>query len=180
MRARTIVESVGILALLAVGAATLSRAQVEAKSPAADKVKLRSQVAALRAEVELLELEHEVEVDRLKKLMTDVRNLEDMEAADEFMKQKLPDLRAKLGKNDHGEALKEIVKQSMPNLQVNLGESDQVEADIGKPFDLDSMTRELARPYLDRLKKQFLRRTAELAEKRLELAEAERSYGVSR
>ena len=47
-------------------------------------------------------------------------------------------------------------------------------------FSMDEATAKVARPVLERLKKEFVQKTTELNEKRLELAEVEKQYNEAK
>ena len=113
------------------------------------RARRRGQIARLQARVELLEMEHKVDADLLEKLMSDVKNMDGLEA----MKDQLPGIIGALG-------------------QV-LGQKVDAGA-VEKEFPLDSATIKAVRPLLERKKEEFLRQSEELHEKRLELADLEK------
>ena len=149
------IRIVSAAVVLGLGLAGITLAQQgDAGGPRGDGARQRSQLAKLRAEVELLELEHRVDANHLEKLTSDVRNLDDLEAAQGPLTEQL-----------------EALKKQNP---------DQV---VGPPgivddpgIDLNREIAKMARPLLDRSRKGFLAKTTELNERRLELAEAERLY----
>src|SRR5436305_15285160 len=74
-------------ALLALGFATITAASQGAEvkkeqAPADSKAALRPKLARLRAEVELMQLEHDVEVAMLKDLIKDLKGLEMLKSAE--------------------------------------------------------------------------------------------------
>jgi hypothetical protein len=75
MRMR-IISAVVVTGFGIVGIALAQQADDQPKDQAGERARLRAQVVKLRAEVELQQLEHEVDVDILRKLMTDMRNLD--------------------------------------------------------------------------------------------------------
>ena len=92
-----------------------------------------------------------------------------MAAIEKAAKEQAPDL----------DALKAQMARNGPGfaafLEATRGEGAD-EKSIDGMFQLDEMTARMARPILARMKADFLRKTAELNEKRLELAEVERRY----
>ena len=163
MRMRIISAAV-VLGLGIVGI-TLARQTGEARGD--DKAKLRTQVARLRAEVELRQIEHDVDADILKKLMTDMRNLEGLESLKAPVEEQLKSATARkapeIGYTPPG--FEEFRKQA------------QEEA---KATQLNELTAKVARPLLERLKKEFVQKAAELNEKRLELADVEKRYNEAK
>lgn len=133
-----------------------------------EKATLRGQVARLRAEVELLQTEHDVDRDLLKKLMTDVKNLEGLASVKASAEPQLKSMPA--------QAPPEVL-QGMP-----FGEAiaKRLQEDAKAEDALLDATAKLSRPLLDRLKKEFVKKAAELDEKRLELAEVEKAYNKAR
>src|SRR5262249_43582083 len=81
---RNLVISAAVFVGFAIAGVTLAQQNGAQKAPSdasatnqvSEKAKLRAKVARVRAEVELLQLEHDVDADLLKKLTTDIRNLE--------------------------------------------------------------------------------------------------------
>jgi hypothetical protein len=153
--AATVVLGLGLLGI------TLAQ-QGDREEPRTDREEQRSQLAQLRAEVELLDLEHQVNAEILKKVMTDIRNWDWLEAA------KGP--------------LKEQMKALVPQAPAPAAELPQLFAgkaggeDIEKMFLLDEVTIKSVRPLLDRMRKEFVQEATALNEKRLRLAEAEKRY----
>lgn len=131
-----------------------------------DKVTLRGQVARLRAEVELLQTEHDVDRDLLKKLMHDVKNLEGLASV------------------KASEELKSMPAQAPPEVLQGLpfGEAvaKRLQEDAKAEDAVMDATAKLTRTLLDRLKKEFVKKTVDLNEKRLELAEVEKAYNKAR
>ncbi len=177
MRMR-IISAVAVLGLGIVG---ISLAQPPGEGRGNEGAKLRSQVARLRAEVELLELEHAVDIDIVKKLMTDVKNLDMMTASKGAIKEQLEAL-AKGPMKERVEAAKRQMEKfkeeglSLPRFLTG-GIVDQ---DLEEQLGLDEATAKVSRPILQRLEKEFVQKTAELNEKRLELAEVEKRYNETK
>ena len=67
---------IAVAVVVGLGIVGISLAQQAGEGRGNDRAKLRAQVARLRAEVELRQMEHDVDADMLKRLMTDMRNLE--------------------------------------------------------------------------------------------------------
>lgn len=169
MRKRIISAAV-VLGLGIVGITVAQQTSDLRKDGASEKAKLRVQVAKLRAEVEALQLEHDVDADFFKKLMTDVKNLDGMEALKGPMKEQLKALKDAMAKQEPGQPTGALLLP-MPSLDG---------ANFDKMFGLDEATAKVARPLLDAKKKDFAKQAADLAEKRLELAEAEKRYNEAR
>ncbi|MDR3622401.1 MAG: hypothetical protein P4L85_23830 [Paludisphaera borealis] len=115
---------------------------------------LRSQLVRLRAEVELLELEHEADVDHLKAIATDVRNSNDLEKLKSIMSSFVPEFEKLNGSKIAPSVLKE---QDAENL-------------------VNSSAARILREEYDKMKKEFLRTTAELNEKKLQLIDLEKRF----
>jgi hypothetical protein len=179
MRMRSISTAV-VLALGIVGITLAQQGGEKMKQQATDRAKLRSQVANLRAEVEVLQLEHDADSDILKKLMVDMKNLESMEAAKAHMKEQMGALLEGPMK-EQMEALKrqtEALKADTKGLTPTVEEA--LPLGFNEMFNLNEATAKVGRPVLDRLKKQFVQKAAELNEKRLELSELEKRYNEAR
>ncbi|APW64051.1 hypothetical protein [Paludisphaera borealis] len=115
---------------------------------------LRSQLVRLRAEVELLELEHEADVDRFKALATDLHASNDHEKAESVASSLIPEFEKKVNGKIEPSMLKEL-------------ESERL---------VDSTTARVLREEYDKTKKEFLRTTAELNEKKLQLIDLEKRF----
>ncbi len=155
--------------ILGLGIVGITLAQQAGEERRSEKAKLRSQVARLRAEVELRQIEHDVDADILKKLMTDLRNLGGLEA-----------LKAPVE-----EQLKSVTAQRAPNVGLPTPPGfEEFNKQFQEEAKAEAQVKELmvkaARPLLDRLKKEFVQKAAELNEKRLELAEAEKRYNETK
>ena len=77
MRMRIISAAV-VLGLGLVGIALAQQGKEQTKPQAIDRAKLRAQVATLRAEVEVLALEHDVDFNLLKQFMENVKECDIM------------------------------------------------------------------------------------------------------
>jgi hypothetical protein len=169
MRMR-IVSAAVVLGLGIVGITLAQQGGQQPKDRASEKAKLGAQVAKLRAEVEVLQLEHDVDADILRKLMTDVKNLDGMEALKGPMKEQLKALKETMAKQAPDQPAGALLLP-MPSLDG---------ANFNKMFALDEATAKVARPLLDAKKKDFAKQATELAEKRLELAEVEKRYNEAK
>jgi hypothetical protein len=159
MRMRIITTAV-VLCLGIVGITLAQQSGEQTRRQAVDRTKLRAQVAKLRAEVEVRQLEHDADSDLLKKLMVDMKNLDSMEAFKGLMKELVEALKAaRVGQMPAG-------LEGLPGPQ----------EELDKAFILNEATLKVARPLLERLKKEFVQKAAESNEKRLELAEVEKRY----
>jgi hypothetical protein len=163
MRTRIISTTV-VLALGLLGVTVAQ--QGDREEPRTEREEQRSQVAKLRAEVELLELEHKVNAGILTKLMTDIRNWDSMEAVKGPMQEQLKALKQRVP------APPTVFPQLFPG---NAG---------GEVVDQQSLVDEaaikVARPVLNRMRKDFLQEATQLNEKRLRLAEAEKRYNAAK
>ena len=179
MRMR-IIAAVTVVGLGIVG---ITLAQQSGEDSRKDKSKLRAQVARLRAEVEVLQLEHDADSDILKKLMTDVRNVDCIEAVKGPIKEQMEALLKGPMKEQteilkgQNEALKAPTNAQLPDL---LGASIPVQEELNKMFTVDEAMVKVGRPLLERLKKEFVQKATEMNEKRLELAEVEKRYNQAR
>lgn len=177
MRMR-IISAVAVVCLGVVG---IGLAQPPGEGRGDDRAKLRTRVAELRAEIELLQLEHDVEVDLLKKLMTDMKNLDMLAASKGAMKEQLEAL-AKgplKGRVEEAKRQMEALKESGSPLAQFLAGGNMGQ-DLDAELSLDEATGNLCRPILERWRKEFIQRTTGLNEKRLELAEAEKRYNEAK
>lgn len=147
----TVVLGLGLLGV------TLAQ-QGDREEPRTGREELGAQVAKLRAEVELLELEHQVNAGILTKLMTDVRNWDSMEAVKGPMQEQLKALKQQVP------APPTVFPQLFP------GNADGEE--VLKLSLVDEAAIKVVRPLLDRMRKEFLQEATQLNEKRLRLSEA--------
>ena len=166
MRMRIISAAV----VLGMGIVGITLAQQKGEEGGNGKARLRAQVAKLRADVELRQLEHEVEADILKKLMTDMKNLDGMEALKGPMEAQLKALMDGVKKQLAG-------RSGIPSPFLQGGMGDQ---EFNMQSKLDEATAKVARPLLDAKKKEFVQKASELNEKRLELAEVEKRYNEAK
>jgi len=140
--------------VLGLGLAGITLAQQGAGGePRNGRATVRHRVANLRAEVELLQLEHDVDIDLLKKGVTEVKNLEGVELVRGPMKREMDDLKKRVGVPAH----------------------DAGDDDLNKMSLIDEATAKMVRPVVDGLKKEFVRKAVELNVKKLELVDLERS-----
>ncbi len=166
--------------VLGLGVAAIALAQGDGdrhRQQSPDRARLRSQVVKLRVDIEVLQLDHDADREIIVAWMKSMRPAEGMRSAD-------PDgtgfglslgmmmLEAKASAGDAG-AVKEMEK---------LGE--------GSAGDSDAYRKALARSakkqedgilaYIARKRKDYAKQAAELADKRLELAEVEKQYTESK
>lgn len=130
-----------------------------------EKGKQRTQVARLRAEVELLQIEHDVDAEHIKETMTALKNLDGMAALQGPAMEQIKALRS----GTKGQAPVPGADSPLAALQPE---------DFGSK--LDEATVKVTRPYLDLKKKEFLQKAAALQDKKLELAELEKQYNAAR
>jgi hypothetical protein len=158
-----------LVALAGLGALTMTMAQPAATESAPDRAKLRSQVARHSAEVELLQLEHDADAQLLKQLIVDMRKFDGLEAAKGPMKGQM-------------KTLTDTLKGQLPGVGAELPRpglaGSDVDQELDKAFAVDEAVAKVARPFLDRMRKDFLEKAVQLNEKRLELAELEKRYNA--
>jgi hypothetical protein len=171
MRMR-IISAVVVAGLGIVGIALAQQADDQPKDQAGERAILRAQVAKLRAEVELQQLEHEVDVDILRKLMTDMRNLDAIAALKGPLEAEL-----KSFKDTQTRKLLDILPAGLASLEEI---KKSLHDDARAQTQVDEVTAKLARPFLERLKKEFVLKATTVNEKRLELGEADKRYKESR
>jgi hypothetical protein len=119
-----------------------------------DKAELRTQVVKLRVEIELLQIEHEVDGEHLKAVMAEMRTLEAYDAG-VLRRMQIDDLK-------------------------KIADATGTTFSSGVADDLLKKSRETARTYIDCKRKDYAKQGAELAEKRLELADLEKRYNEAR
>jgi hypothetical protein len=179
MRMRIISAAV-VMGLGLVGITLAQQTGKPTKDQTSAKANLRAQVAKLRAEVELLQLEHEVDRDSLKELMVDLKRVDTLEAGKGPMKAEMEAF-LKGPMKQQVEALKNQL-ESLKTIQKNAGIPDAAaavpdpEKEINNMLGADEAAARVARPVVERLKKEFTQKATRLNEKRLELAEVEKRY----
>lgn len=146
---------------------------------AAGRAKLRDRIAALRGEVELLRMERDADAEQLKKALTDLRNLEDIESAQPEFSRMAAELKAKHG--DGGAELPPLKAPpgggGPPGFAEFLAKAAaDTERDQKVATDIDKAMLQMLRPIVERKKKEFAARTAALHAKTLELEDLERQY----
>jgi hypothetical protein len=179
MRMRIITAAV-VVGLGLVGITLAQESGKPTKLQTSDKANLRAQVAKLRAEIELLQLEHEVDRDSLKELMVDLKRIDTLEAGKGAMKAEMEAF-LKGPMKEQVEAL----KKQMESLKTTLNKAEMpaaaaalpdFEKEINNMLGDDEAAARVARPVVERLKKEFIQKATRLNEKRLELAEVEKRY----
>ena len=162
----------GVVVLVALGTATLTMARPQGEPPkgqeqADPKARLRIGVARLRAEVELLQLEHEGDVAVLKDLINGVWMSEANASMAKIGAPMLEELRKSVGEKAAGNGDLPFAKEFLAKAGI-----DPVE-DSKKQELVDKETAKLLRKLYDQSKDDFLAKTAALNEKKLELEEGE-------
>jgi hypothetical protein len=164
-------------ALLALGFATITAARQgpevrKDQAPADSKAALRPKLARLRAEVELMQLEHEADVSILKDLVKDLKNLELMKNAQNS--KELAPLLDELRKQGEG------VSPILPAIPAGFAEQVKQQAENQEKAKalVDDATLKLARIAYDDFKKGFVDRATALNEKQLELLDLEQRMSM--
>ncbi len=185
MRMRIIAAAV-VLGLGIVGMALAQQAGQQSKDRVGEKAKLRAQVARLRAEVEFLELEHGVDANMLREIMKDVKNADLMASMKGPIKEYAKTVAERSTTETSKKAKAPVATVIGPSAVIGLeGPPEPVHVPVpdelyNMAFDESDAMARLARPAIERLKKEFVQKAAELAEKRLELAELENRYSEAR
>jgi len=165
MRTRAVLAMVMLAAL---GIATITLAQSKIATSAPNGAARLSELTKLRAEVELLQLENDVDKVSVKKLMADVSQFDDAAALRgamiEAAKSKAAEIR-RTAKPGEKEPQFVIYPESLDLKFESLG-----------GLELDEAGVKLMRPVLASKKKELIRKVTELNEKRLQLAELEKRY----
>ncbi len=165
MRMRTMLAAV-VFGLGIVGIALAQQAGPQPKDHSSERAKLRGQVARLRADVELLDLEHEADKAVVVSVLKEERDSESESGRVAKAKEAVSEaalMAASMGK--------------LEEFQKEFGDEKALQARAEKELKekAESIRAE------GQLKKQtFVRRATELAEKRLELAEVEKLYNEAR
>jgi hypothetical protein len=165
MRKRIISAAV-VLGLGMVGIALAQQAGQQPKDHVSEREKLRAQVAKLRAEVELLDLEHQADKAVVVSVLKEERDSESESGRVDKAREAVSEatmMAASLGK------LEEFKKE--------FGDEKAMQASAEKELKEKAESNRAE----GQLKKQvFVRRATELAEKRLELAEVEKQYNEAK
>ena len=168
----------GVAVLVALGFATLTMARPQGEPPkgqeqANPKVQLQARVARLRAEVELLQLEHEGDVAVLKDMINGLWASEASASMEKIGAPMLEDLRKSVGENAGNDPLA-IMKERLARAGFN------PEEDAKKQALVDRASAKLLRKMYDQAKGDFLSKTAALNEKKLELEDLEHRWNAVR
>ena len=166
----------GVAVLVALGVATLTMARPQGEPPkgqeqANPKVQLQARVARLRAEVELLQLEHEGDVAVLKDMINGLWASEASASMEKIGAPMLEELRKSAGGGADNLNLpfaKEFLARFNP------------EEEARKQGVVDKATAKLLRKMYDQAKEDFLSKTAALNEKKLELEDLEHRWNAVR
>jgi hypothetical protein len=151
MRRREVLKTSGLMPVAA-AVALVSEGQGEPSQPPVDAAKLRADLIALRADVELLELEHEANRAALLDLLKALRQVE--------MTSVVIEATARPGSTL-------VAEPEAPGL-----------AGMIKVVEVDKKANEALRAYTDRKKVEFIRSSKELHEKKMSLADAEARYAA--
>jgi hypothetical protein len=171
MRLRIISAAV-VIGLGVVGIALAQQGDKQPNEPPINKAKRRTQVAKLRAEVDVLQLEHDANSEVLKKMMIEMKDHESMEAA----------------KGPAKEQMEAVLRRRMEGVDKAKGVPSPGAAaafpmlahEFDKMADADEAVAKVARPILERFKKEFVQQATALHEKRLELVDLEKQYNEAR
>lgn len=171
MRLRIISAAV-VIGLGVVGIALAQQGDKQPNERPINKANLRAQVAKLRAEVDIRQLEHDADSEFLKKMMIEMKDHESMEAAKGPAKEQMEAvLRRQMGAADNaGGVPPAAAGAAFPMLA----------HEFDKMADADEAVAKVARPILDRFKKEFVQHATALHEKRLELVDLEKQYNEAR
>jgi len=209
MRRRGFILTVGAAAILSgLAMAALSRAQSPvAKTSRADRTELRARVVKLRGEVEWLELERDTLTDRSEISMLSKSNREKVEAVEieagamtdpaamaagfGVEKEKVgawyeEELKKRGIKKHPGEDAYAALRRAFTEESEAYVKENGIDQRPGETAGAAILRATLQKQcgasldVLDRIKQDFLRRSTNLNEKRLDLAEAERQYNESR
>lgn len=183
MRMRIIAAAVVLgLGIVGITLAQQQQAGQQPKDQAGDRAKLRAQVARIRAEVEVLELEHGVDAEILRECLKALKRSEFMAS----MKGPIKEYAKTVVEGSKTETSRKTIPP--PSTVIGPGlEAPPEPVHVPVPYEMYDMAFDesgamarLGRPAIERLKKEFVDKTAELAEKRLELAELEKRYNETR
>jgi hypothetical protein len=139
----------------------------------ATRARLRTRIAALRAEVELLRAEHDADAEHLKAASGDLRKLADLEkleAAKPEAERMIAGLKAKHG-DDVGPNAGSLA--ALPGFGAFLANQERAQK---VENDLNLAMLKMFRPMVEREAKEFAVKTAALHEKALELDDLEAEY----
>jgi hypothetical protein len=193
------VRLISVAIVLGLGIAGITLAQQPGEQPkqgARDRAKLRAQVVKLRAEIELLQLEHDADREYLRELLRSEKQTE-----------MIPIVMSMTGTADVPGSAKAPGSVSVPKTDKEWAEletkgmlGDQRAAELFRKLFLAgeeankkgedaqkameavakalSSKGDVLQNYIDRKRKDFVKQAAELAEKQLSLAEAERQNQV--
>jgi hypothetical protein len=150
--------------------ATMVVAQPGPTAKALDTAKPESELAKLRAEIELLQLEHDVAAAHLRKLLTDVQSFDDVAAIAHAMYE--------AAKRDVAERKRTAKPGEEEQFTISASSLDMKFESLGRVLDEDGV--QLIRPALGRKKTELLRRSIELNEKRIELARIENKFSTAK
>jgi hypothetical protein len=162
--------------VLAVGIVGITLAQQTGQRPNdrnSERAKLRAQVVKLRVDIELLQLDHDAERDILLACLTQVKQPDFLASGQPGATMTMSfDMRGMPALIGDAEAQKKIDRDAEKGDEVAVALR---KAQQGLEEALRKQTNDI-RAYIERKSKDFARQAAELAEKRLGLAEVEKRY----
>ena len=163
----------GVLVIGAFGLAfatmtlALQPAAGQRATPSREKSKLRAELATLRAEVELLELEHEADRPVLSEMIKEARQFDSELGKSALVDAGLMEKMRATALSSAGDASEKLQKMQTPEGEKSA--RSEIEKTVNGVV-------QGAKADIERRKKEFLKRTTELNLKRLELADAEKRY----
>jgi hypothetical protein len=171
MRTRVFAAAVG-LGLVVAGISLAQQTAPRPRDRAGEASKLRAQVVKLRGEIDLLELDHEAARVELLQIVKDIRELES--EGNQAQMKSLANLQLMLGGGS------EALAKEAEHLGVE-GAAKKVKEAVNTAVK-ESVSEEVVktRASRDRKRADYARQAAQLAEKRLDLVEAERRYDAIR
>ena len=186
MRIR-VVRAIGVLILVS-ATVTLARQQsgVQRGGQPAEKANLRSRVIKINADLDLLQLEHEADKAHMLGVMKALRDFEAMsekqliEATNLSMFFHIQDGAREVARE---EALRKKLEAARPGELDRVSQEIDREREEGKKQDIKNTINSqvnAAKAYIESRKKEYLRRAADIADKRIELAEAEKQFNNTR
>jgi len=167
---RTQVISVMVI-VAGFAAATMVVAQPASTAQTRDTAKQESGLAKLRAEIELLQLEHDVDAAHLRKLLTDVQSFDEAAA--------IRDALVEAAQREVADRKRTAKPGEEPTFIIS-PQSLNVKFESLGGLELDDDGVKLIRPVIGRKKSELLRRSIELNGKLIELAEIEKKCSAAK
>lgn len=163
------------MAVLSVGLATMTLAKpqtgVQPAQPVSARLKLRPELARLRAEIELLEIEHEAKRSHLLESLKEVGKIASNSGQSALVDVAILEQLKALAMSGAEDSLAKLQKLQTPEGETSMrkeiekGVKDEVKGTLAD---------------IDRLKRDFVKRTTELNMRRLDLAEVEKRYSAAK